>query len=342
MARNHTTGGPLGDGRPGALRSKEDGEPDRRPRAGSPACSRRCWARSPSARCSASGSPPCSPRPRCATSTRWRSCAPRSRSRWGWPSRSACSASAQAAEGARPHRRGPGAAGHAHGRLRGGGGHAGGAREPRGPRLVPARPLPALRHLRADRAALRPPPPQPVFRPEWRTDLWHFGVSHLLVQLTVFLTMAPAAIFFRWAVAPGAPGRGGRAALRAAVRRGAGGRRPHPVHRAPPLPPGALALALPRDPPLEPADGLAGRLAPAPGGHRGHARALLRAALRAGLRAGRRSSPTCSSCPSRRCSSTPTCAGASARCASSSPPRSTITGTTRSSRWTSTSRSTCR
>jgi lathosterol oxidase len=43
---------------------------------------------------------------------------------------------------------------------------------------------------------------QPVFRDEWRTDLWHFGVSHLLVQLTVFLTMAPAAIFFRWAVAP--------------------------------------------------------------------------------------------------------------------------------------------
>ena len=43
---------------------------------------------------------------------------------------------------------------------------------------------------------------QSVFRDGWRTDLWHFGVSHLLVQLTVFLTMAPAAIFFRWAVAP--------------------------------------------------------------------------------------------------------------------------------------------
>lgn len=43
---------------------------------------------------------------------------------------------------------------------------------------------------------------QSTFRPEWRTDLWHFGVSHLLVQLTVFLTMAPAALFFRWAVAP--------------------------------------------------------------------------------------------------------------------------------------------
>jgi lathosterol oxidase len=43
---------------------------------------------------------------------------------------------------------------------------------------------------------------QPTFREQWRTDLTHFGVSHLLVQLTVFLTMAPAAIFFRWAVAP--------------------------------------------------------------------------------------------------------------------------------------------
>jgi lathosterol oxidase len=43
---------------------------------------------------------------------------------------------------------------------------------------------------------------QPIFREGWRTDLWHFGISHLLVQLIVFLTMAPAAIFFRWAVAP--------------------------------------------------------------------------------------------------------------------------------------------
>ncbi|MGH7417677.1 MAG: sterol desaturase family protein, partial [Candidatus Rokuibacteriota bacterium] len=45
-------------------------------------------------------------------------------------------------------------------------------------------------------------PEQGIFRPGWLTDLLHFGVSHLLVQLTVFLTMAPAALFFRWAVAP--------------------------------------------------------------------------------------------------------------------------------------------
>jgi lathosterol oxidase len=41
---------------------------------------------------------------------------------------------------------------------------------------------------------------QRVFRPGWRTDLAHFGVSHLLVQVTVLLTMLPAALLFRWAV----------------------------------------------------------------------------------------------------------------------------------------------
>jgi len=41
---------------------------------------------------------------------------------------------------------------------------------------------------------------QRVFRPGWRTDLAHFGVSHLMVQVTVFLTMLPATVFFRWAV----------------------------------------------------------------------------------------------------------------------------------------------
>jgi lathosterol oxidase len=41
---------------------------------------------------------------------------------------------------------------------------------------------------------------QRVFRPGWRTDLAHFGVSHLLVQITVFLTLLPATFLFRWAV----------------------------------------------------------------------------------------------------------------------------------------------
>lgn len=39
---------------------------------------------------------------------------------------------------------------------------------------------------------------QRIFRPEWRTDLSHFFVSHMGVQITVLLTMAPAALFFHW------------------------------------------------------------------------------------------------------------------------------------------------
>ena len=46
-------------------------------------------------------------------------------------------------------------------------------------------------------------PAQGVFRRGWLTDLLHFGVSHLAVQLTVLLTLMPAAMFFRWAVHPG-------------------------------------------------------------------------------------------------------------------------------------------
>ena len=41
---------------------------------------------------------------------------------------------------------------------------------------------------------------QPIFRKGWKTDLVHFGVSHLLVQVTVLLTMLPAAVLFHWAV----------------------------------------------------------------------------------------------------------------------------------------------
>jgi len=43
-------------------------------------------------------------------------------------------------------------------------------------------------------------PEQGFFRVGWLTDLLHFMVSHLLVQVTVLLTLAPAALFFRWAV----------------------------------------------------------------------------------------------------------------------------------------------
>jgi len=44
---------------------------------------------------------------------------------------------------------------------------------------------------------------QRILRGGFRTDLAHFGVSHLLVQVVVLLSLTPAALFFGWAVAPG-------------------------------------------------------------------------------------------------------------------------------------------
>ncbi len=41
---------------------------------------------------------------------------------------------------------------------------------------------------------------QDIFRPGWKIDFAHFVVSHLAVQLTVFLSMLPAKLFFSWAV----------------------------------------------------------------------------------------------------------------------------------------------
>jgi len=41
---------------------------------------------------------------------------------------------------------------------------------------------------------------QGIFRDAWGLDLTYFFVSHLLVQLTVFLTLMPARTFFAWAV----------------------------------------------------------------------------------------------------------------------------------------------
>ena len=142
---------------------------------------------------------------------------------------------------------------------------------------------------------------QPIFRPGWRTDLWHFGVSHLLVQVTVLLTMAPAALFFRWATAPEIQDAVARLPFVLQFARDPSGRRPDAVHGAPPLPPDPVALALPSDPPLEPRAGLAGRLAAPPGRHRRHPGPDLRAHLRAGLRRRPRPTPTCSSCRSRPC-----------------------------------------
>jgi lathosterol oxidase len=49
-------------------------------------------------------------------------------------------------------------------------------------------------------------PEQGFFRSGWLTDVLHFLTSHLLVQVTVLLTLVPAAVFFRWAVSPALQG----------------------------------------------------------------------------------------------------------------------------------------
>lgn len=39
---------------------------------------------------------------------------------------------------------------------------------------------------------------QNIFRPGWKTDLVHFLMSHIGVQLLMLLTMVPASVLFRW------------------------------------------------------------------------------------------------------------------------------------------------
>jgi sterol desaturase/sphingolipid hydroxylase (fatty acid hydroxylase superfamily) len=43
---------------------------------------------------------------------------------------------------------------------------------------------------------------QKTIRPGWSTDLAHFFSSHMLIQVTAFLTLLPATVVFRWAVSP--------------------------------------------------------------------------------------------------------------------------------------------
>jgi lathosterol oxidase len=45
-------------------------------------------------------------------------------------------------------------------------------------------------------------PGQSVFRRGWGTDLSHFFVSHLLVQLLTYLTLLPSTVLFAWLVGP--------------------------------------------------------------------------------------------------------------------------------------------
>lgn len=43
---------------------------------------------------------------------------------------------------------------------------------------------------------------QSVFRRGWGTDLTHFFISHLLVQLLTYLTLLPSTVLFAWLVGP--------------------------------------------------------------------------------------------------------------------------------------------
>jgi sterol desaturase/sphingolipid hydroxylase (fatty acid hydroxylase superfamily) len=43
---------------------------------------------------------------------------------------------------------------------------------------------------------------QGVFRPGWGTDLAHFFVSHLMVQLLTYLTLLPSTLIFAWLTGP--------------------------------------------------------------------------------------------------------------------------------------------
>ena len=151
-------------------------------------------------------------------------------------------------------------------------------------------------------------PEQPIFRPGWQTDLAHFAVSHLLVQVTVLLTLAPATLFFAWAARPG---------LQQAVQASRSSLQFVEIVVVADLAEYVVHRAFHRVPWLwrfheihhsAAGDGLAGLLAPAPGRHRGDARAVVRARSTCSASRRRRSTRTWCSCRSTRSSSTPTCA----------------------------------
>ena len=89
-------------------------------------------------------------------------------------------------------------------------------------------------------------PGQGTFRPEWTTDGVYFLVSHVLVQALSYVILLPATTLGR-SLAPRRPaGRDPRPASPRAVPGDGPRGRPRPVRRAPGLPPGSPALALPR------------------------------------------------------------------------------------------------
>ena len=333
MAPHHTTGSRLGDRPPRALRSKEDGEPDRRPRMGH----RRALGGAGRARLRR-GALPLVPRPpHHARAARRVPDGDRPHHDQGHAGGGLRPRRAQhlpqATEGARPHRGGPGAAGHPDGRLRGGGGRPGGALGTTWGSTGSARPVRALgssssRSSCCSAGCASSRSSGPAGAPTSGTS----REPPARAGDRAAHAWRPAALLFRWAVAPEAAGRGGRRSrcvlqfVEIARRR-----RPRPVQGAPRLPPGArgCGASTPSTTRPRPWTGWPARACTwsTSWSHAGcrSCRSTCSASRRP------RSTPTWCSCPSRRCSSTPTCASASGRSSGWSRRRSITTGTTPSS-----------
>ena len=127
---------------------------------------------------------------------------------------------------------------------------------------------------------------QRIFRKGWRTDLSHFFVSHMGVQISVLLTMVPAALLFHWLLGSSFQQAVGSQPLWLQCDRSTRAGRLVRLRLSSPLPRRAPALALPRDPSLLRAPRLARLLTPAHRRHRDHPGGGLPAALRTGLLAG--------------------------------------------------------
>ena len=124
---------------------------------------------------------------------------------------------------------------------------------------------------------------QKIFRAGFWTDLAYFFSSHVVVQVTTLLTMAPAAFFFRWAIdSPWQRAIGAQPGwlqfIEILVDRGSGG-----ILDSSPVPRRSLPVAIPRHPSFVHDDGLAGGFAPASVRRGDHARLRLCADVRAGL-----------------------------------------------------------
>ena len=127
--------------------------------------------------------------------------------------------------------------------------------------------------------ALRPE--QPVFRAGWLGDLVYFFVNSLLIEMLTIATLLPALVLFGWARVPAIVDGIGSLPLAVQVPLVVLVADFTQVLGASGVPRGARALAVPRDPSLGGAHGLARGFAAAPGGRDRDTRVVLCADLRA-------------------------------------------------------------